>query len=262
MRFREILDYLTSKWWFYLLLLIIGFFLLPPYSSVGYSYDEMGEVIAETLSNAIIYSLVDMIWPSLLIHIIFILIIIAIIRGYQKAVLLFNVFCSIIYFMIAIGQGTGISGKYGLVIIIGNVFLILLVALTWVWECFVQRNKLGGEIRKDHLWLVPFAIFAFWSPPYPKLDLLYLLRYLGAGYFGVAYCLTTPVILTILLLYYPNINKPVLRLTAFIGLCFAIINVLSPIWSQFIFEVIWTGTILHIPLLVTCAYSLILSIKK
>ena len=103
------------------------------------------------------------------------------------------------------------------------------------------------------------------SPPPPpepfKLDLQYLL----VGYFGVSYCFTTPVILTLMALYYPDINKPVMRLTAFLGLLFGLYNIVPPLVSlalgTYLPEAIWRGTILHLPLLITSLYALTLTIK-
>ncbi len=262
--FGRVMDYLTGKWWFYVLLLLIGFFLLPPYASKGYtSSAEIPMVVLEGLRNAIINTLVRLFWPALIIHVVFLVAVLLIVLRHRLATTVFNVLCAVLYLMIAIGQSVGTSERYGLVIMVGNQVLILLVAISWIWECIARRNNFTGNVNRDLLWLVPFAILAFWSPPEPRPDITYLLKYLIAGYFGVAYCLTTPVVLTIMLLHYPRVNVSVLRLTAFLGLCFAVINVLSPIWvpRALMYRAIWGGVVLHVPLLATSITALLTSRK-
>jgi len=67
-------------------------------------------------------------------------------------------------------------------------------------------------------------------------------------------------------LYYPDVNKPVMRLTAFLGLIFGLHNVIPPLLflvaGTYIIEAVWRGTILHLPLLITSIYALILTIKE
>ena len=108
----------------------------------------------------------------------------------------------------------------------------------------------------------PLAAWAYWSPPKPfELEPSYLL----VGYFAVSFCFTTPVVLTLMALYYPDVNKPVMRLTAFLGLVYGLYNVVPPLvllaLGTYIPEAIWRGTILHLPLLITGVYALGLTIR-
>jgi len=261
----RIMDRLTSNRRFYVLLYVLGFLILQPYASKGYSWPEMWNVIKEVVAyNAIIYRLVDLAWPSALLHVLALALITAVVIWGEKAAKIFNIYTFIVYLMIAVGQGVGISERYGLIILTGNVILTLLVAFSWGWECLVGRNKFRRRFfTPKHLWLVPLAAWAYWSPPELfKLDPLYLL----IGYFGVSYCFTTPVILTLMILYYPDVNKPVMRLTAFLGLIFGLYNVVPPLiylaLGTYIMEAIWRGTILHLPLLITSAYALVITIKS
>jgi len=54
-------------------------------------------------------------------------------------------------------------------------------------------------------------------------------RYLPFGYFGVAYCLTTPLVLTVMALHHPHVNELAMRLSALLGLIFATISMPSPL---------------------------------
>jgi len=62
-------------------------------------------------------------------------------------------------------------------------------------------------------------------------------------------------------LYYPDVNEVAMRLTAFLGLAFGVINVLRPLWRPTI-QALWEGTILHLPLLITSAYALALTVRR
>jgi len=103
--------------------------------------------------------------------------------------------------------------------------------------------------------LIPIAFFAFWDPQCSSIDPWLLIRYLIVGYYGTAYCITTPLILTVMIIFYPSVNKSVMRYTAFPGLLFATISVLAPKFSLAPF---WSG-IIHTPLLLTSLYALLLS---
>ncbi len=246
-------EYLTGRWWFYLLLLLVGFG-IPPYSSVGYPPEETRLVVVEALRRALVYPLVEAVWPSLALHLAFALVVLALVLGWPKAPLLFDLYSAAVYAMVGVGQGVGFTERYGLVVITGNVILVLMVAASWAWECAVGRNAFDRPDRR-RLWLVPLALLALWAPPEPRPDPLYLLRYLTAGYFGAAYCLTTPAILTVMLLYYPRVNVPVMRLTAFVGLCFAVLSMVNALLAPGP-RALWQGLVLHAPLLITCAYAL------
>jgi hypothetical protein len=75
---------------------------------------------------------------------------------------------------------------------------------------------------------------------------------------GLAYCMITPVILSFLFLYFPNVNKVTLRITSFTGLYFGIMNMLT--WFLLNTEYWWMGVI-HLPLLINSMIGLILSTK-
>jgi len=73
---------------------------------------------------------------------------------------------------------------------------------------------------------------------------------------GLTYCMITPVALSVLLLYYPDVNRVTLRVTAFVGLYFGIMNMLT--WFVLNTEFWWMG-VLHLPLLMNSIIGLICS---
>ena len=256
-KLSNIIDHLTSKWWFYAAMYVLGFWALPPYASKGYSFREIPNVVWTALGNALTYRLAGMVWPSLLLHVALILIVAALAVWGEKASLVFDLY-ALAEYLIIIGQGFAFTEEYGFVVLTGNVLLVSMVAALWAWECVVRRNRVGGRIPdKRRLWVLPLALLAFWSPVRPIPDPYLLLKWLLAGYYGVAYCLTTPVILSILILYYPRVNKAVMRFTAFPGLVFAMYTIVSALSGASA----WSA-VLHVPLIVTCAYAIILSARE
>jgi len=102
------------------------------------------------------------------------------------------------------------------------------------------------------------VLYYFWSPAKPILDLYIQLKWVFARYYGVAYCLTTPVILSILILYYPRVNRAVLRFTAFPGLVFGIHPIVTTFYGA---SSIWNA-LLHVSLVITYIFALYLSMRK
>ena len=257
-RITEAIDYFTGRWWFYVAMYVLGFWALPPYASKGYSLgEEVSKVVWTALSHAITYRLVDLVWPSLLPHVVFLLVLVALVRWGEKASLLFDLY-ALAEYVLLVGQGFAYTEEYGFVVLTGNVLLVSLVAALWAWECVVRRNRVGGPIPdRRRLWVVPLAALAFWSPVKPVLNPYLLLRWLLAGYFGVAYCLTTPVILSVLILYYPRVNVAVMRFAAFPGLVFGTYILLAALFGGSK----WNA-LLHVPLVATCVYSLYLSTRR
>ena len=251
------MDYLTGEWWFYLLLLALGF--LPPCASRGYSWPEIPDVIGEGLSHAVIYELVRLAWPAALLHVLALAVITAVVllgregssglrplglrhlpghRGRAE------------HRHIGALRAGGPHGQHGS----GPPGGLLLGLGVPSWPQQVQARAPGQEAPLAR----PLAAWAYWSPVEPfQLDP----RYLLLGYFGVAYCLTTPVVLTLMALYHPDVNRPVMRLTAFLGLAFGVLNVTRPLTAGPTPAALWEGTILHLPLLITSAYALALTIR-
>ena len=76
---------------------------------------------------------------------------------------------------------------------------------------------------------------------------------------GVTYCMITPVIIGMLILFSKNINKATINAISFVGLSFGIFNMMT--WFGFNIENWWMG-ILHLPLLIISIYGLRISKKQ
>lgn len=101
------------------------------------------------------------------------------------------------------------------------------------------------------------AFLAFWFPMNVEASPNFNPSLLLTSSFGVMFCPTTPVVIALLTLIYPNVNKPVFMVTSFVGLVIGLFNVMSffvmpgyPLWLL----------ILHTPLIFISLYGLLLPI--
>jgi hypothetical protein len=102
---------------------------------------------------------------------------------------------------------------------------------------------------------VPFAVLAFWFPYGPGLLPDFNPLLLLTSDFGVLFCPTTPVVLALLTLMYPQVHRRVLTVTSLVGLLIGLFNALAvftmpgyTLWMLF----------LHTPLLFISVYGLII----
>ena len=245
---------LVRHWWFLPLILLPQ--LLPPFASSGYSLLNWGTVNAFILTHPIkggFYQLTPLfqVIPLVLLVLIFL-------RG-QRVSLLFSAYVALAYVLVAFLQNISISDRYGFAVCTANVMTILLLAGLWGWETISPQNEFQFQKKPVwEYWPLPLALFSFWLPVNPQtlapdFNPLYLLTS-GAG---LSFCMLTPLILAVLLLYFPSVNKTVLVATAGVGLVMSMGNfflefVLYPAWW-------WIG-VLHLPLFVLSFYSLAIAL--
>lgn len=252
------LESITKKWWFYLIFIFIQF-IIPPYTSKSYGWSEIGLITGEILSNAIVYSYA-VIFP--IFKIIPIILVFSIIIFRNRVSRIFSIYVAFTYVLFAFLQSIAITDKYGLGILTINLIMFLIVSIFWFWEAIIQKNDF--TIQKQPLWkywVIPFAIFAFCYPVnpttfMPDFNPIHLFTNLA----GLAFCLMTPIYLSILTLYHPKVNIATLRVTSFVGLIIGFYNM----WVNFFISpnILWWNGVLHIPLVTISIYALLLSFKK
>ena len=191
-----------------------------------------------------------------------ILLIIALVLMPKIVTHFFNIFVSIHYLFFASYHGIGMMEKYGLIINSGNLIMFLTVSAFWLWEVFVHRNNFSD--RKHSFWrhwIVPLSLFAFWFPVNQQTLMPdFNLGYLFTNGAGQAFCMVTPLYISVLTIYYPTVNILTLRITSTVGIIAALINIHIE-FIQYPDKMWWVG-VLHLPLLIISLYGLILSLKK
>ena len=259
-----------------LLIFLICFssFMMPIYlQELGWSHGNY-EIVRLILSSAIIYQLVKMVWPSLIIHILAYWLVYRLIKTGSRE---FIAFSGLLYLAIAFGQGTAFT-KYGLSLLTSNIALMSAVGLLWLRDF---REKVGLK-GKGPAWFLPFGLFAFAAPmagptPWawiwesaranPLLALPAFTLDALAGFGAVAYCLFTPLALSSAARA-GAIRPLTMRMTSMLGILYSTIIITFFIAGALVgsipagefFKSLW-NSVLHIPLLITCAYYFLIDVE-
>ena len=252
--FQEKLEKLTKKWWFYLLLILIYF--IPSYASKGVNSKDIQLLISEVLSKPLIYT-----YPFLFIatKVIMIFFIIMIFRLGNKISVIFSLYIGLLTIFVGVFQNMANTTQFGFSVITGNLIIIVIVGLFWILEVFANKNRFEKKNDSIMKWFIlPFTLLAFWYPVNSTINPDFSIKYILTNESMLTYCMITPVILTILIWFYPRVNLPTFRVTSFVGILFGIMNMLT--WFVFNPSMGWMG-VLHIPLFLISIYGFILSIN-
>jgi hypothetical protein len=250
------LESVTRKWWFFLLLLLMQ--MIPPITSEPVSPEQAGLVIGAVLSQAIVYDL-SLFFP--IFKLLSILMIASVFILKNRVTRIFSVYAGVMYVLFAFLQSIAFTEEFGFALVTANLLMFLMVAMTWFWDAVAQRNDLEApQYESSRVWVIPFAVLAFWYPinlDTMMLDFNPLLFLTNTA--SLAFCMMTPVFLSVLIFFYPNINIATLRMTSSIGIVISFYNILSN-FIMFPELLFWNG-ILHIPLTIISIYAFILSLR-
>ena len=233
----------------YLLFVVICF--LPVYAEKPYAPQDTQDVILNLLRVSI--EPYKQFGPVF--HIATLLIVALIVVFGNKMGRILAAYMGLDYLIIAIAQTMGMTEKYGFVIQTGSLITSVLLGITWI--VVAVRGTLEPSYKNVpslRYLLLPLALLAFWSPyngevqPYFNPVLL-----ITSPDYGLTFCMTTPVFLFLLVLFYPKINAFAYRVTAFNGLLYGLLN-MTHFFSP---QLRWMG-ILHLPLLIISLCALLL----
>jgi len=239
-------------------MILFIFIFLPTFASLPVATNEIMLLIRDVLSQtSIAYS-----WLGPLIHVTTIMLFIAVYRYGLKIGRAVDAYFGILFVFFAFSNNIAVTEKYGLVVITGNLVLILIVGLFWIWEVFRSENVyVFQSLPAWRYWVLPFAILAFWFPMSSDFSPDFSPLLLLASSFGVMFCPTAPVAIALLTLIYPRVNVYVLSVTSFVGFLIGLFNAIS----LFIMPgyTLWI-LILHTPLIFISIYGLIITrlVKK
>lgn len=246
------LDYISRKWWFFVVL-VISQSLFMPYASKNFQMEAINSIIYTTLQNSFQMEMSDynVYFQVLSLSILILLVILK-----NKMKLIFNIYVAASYVLFAFIQNIAVTEQYGLSIVTVNVVMFLFVAYVWVSEIFQSKNDYSfSNIQWKYSWMILLSLFAYLCPISPSgIDFNPLHFFYKNS--ATAFCLTTPLFLTIMTLNIPKINVITYRITALIGIIIGLYNMLSFLNPHTLFL-----GILHIPLLAISLYCCILSYK-
>ncbi len=248
-RFQQALGRLTRHWWVYALLL--PFFFIPAYTVKGYDPRQATNVVEAVMRHPFIYDLSAVFFLFKLMPVL-LLVLLLVFRNRFRT--LFHGYVTLLLFAIAVFQNSAAPDQYGLTILASNVLYMAIAAMAWLWETISRTGDYSTPEATLWKWpLFALAFFAFWFPvnsltATPEFNPVFFV----ANESMVTGCMLIPVILAILLLYFPRVNPVTLRVTGFIGIIFGLINVLT--WFVLNPGMWWMG-VMHLPLLVVSSVS-------
>ena len=252
---------LTRHWWFYLILLI--FFFFPSYSVLPLNPVKTPELIIEVLSKPVAYSVPSLFPIFKLIPLLLIIWLIS--RPNVLNSRLFYAWAGINLLVVAVFQNMAVTPTYGFAVLVGNVIVMGLAGLLWIFAAFKPRGShlnLSQKLPGWRYWVILPALLAFWFPagtasgvPVPDFAPLGFI----ANEAGLTFCMMMPFYLAVLTIAYPNVDLIIMRISAFIGLVTGLLNVmiffLTPEYGP------WMG-VLHLPLLLISIYAFVFSLRK
>lgn len=252
----EKLERLTRKRWFYLLVFLIPV-ILPPFAGTGLGYLwELPDFIQEV--SYALYDVKAVYAPAMpLLHLLMLLLILALAIFRGRFGRLFAALVGLNFALTAVVQTGVLTGRYGLVILTQIFLWYLLVILLWFWEALIRKNDYsfkGGTLRP--YWLIPLAVFAFWDPDQAwNLDPAFFIN----GFAPTAFCMISPIYLTVILFAHPRLNLPLLRLQSFVGLIVGFISLVISFMQEPSAGIYWA--LLHTPLIAASWYGFRLGMR-
>ena len=243
--------------WFKVILTMLIF--LPSYTQITYNSTMTADVIASVLSHPMIYS-IRWILPVAKLFLLLAIILPAISNRFSQRYLLG--YYSFILLVTGILQNMAFTKDYGFSWLVGNTLVELTILTFCIFDVFKNKTVIKwGNMNTKRLWvLIPMAL-AFLMPfsvdslnrvsPSFTSNVLF-------NESGLTYCMVTPAILGMLLLFSKGAHKPTFSVISYVGLIFGIFNMTT--WFGMQRESWWMG-VLHLPLLVLSFYGLLVSRK-
>lgn len=171
---------------------------------------------------------------------------------------------ALILLVVGIFQNMAFTDRYGFAWLIGNTLLQFIVAGWCLWGVFRGKMMIISRdtMNPKRLWvLLPMAIAFLFPYNFDSIqatnlvhaDFGFAMLYNDAG---VTYCMVTPVLLGILIVFSSGVNSGLLSVTSFVAAGFGLLNMAT--WFALQPQDWWMG-VLHLPLMVLSIYGFILA---
>ena len=249
----EKLKRISTRWWFFALLLLAQT-LLMPFASRNFAPQDIGRISPATLAGAPQMQLGDwnILFQSVSLLFLFLLLVFR-----NRVRTLFNAYVAVSYLAFAFIQNVAFTEQYGFSVVTVNLVMFLFVAYVWIREALRPQGSYDfGNFRWKYAWMIALALFAYWCPftlrGEADLNPLHFFTHNTA----TAFCLTTPLFLTVLTLNLPQVNVVTYRITALVGFIIGCYNM----GSFFNPGTVWLGFV-HLPLLLISLYCAVLSYR-
>lgn len=226
---------------------------LPVFTAIPtLPWDRPLVVLEVILTSAALYT----IELRVVLHILTLILLVLLIWYSQRVGRVVATYFGVLFLFHAFTQNIAVTPSYGLAILTGNLVIIAIAGIFWLWEAFrPQNNYTFRRLPWWRYWVVPFIVLAFWFPAGPGLMPFFHPLLLLTSDFGVMFCPTAPLVIGILTLLYPAVDLRLLRVSSLVGLLIGSFNILAAfvmpgytLWMLF----------LHTPLILVSLYGLIL----
>lgn len=244
--------------WFKIILTILIF--LPPHTQIAYDPAKSTEVIAAVMSHPLVTS-INWLLPIAKLLLLFVVILPVISNRFSQRFLLG--YYSFILLVVGILQNISFTENYGFVWLVGNTLVQITVLVYCTADVIKNKTVIQREnISKNRLWvLIPMALALLMPYSVDSLNRVFpsFTAEVLLNESGVTYCMITPVILGIILLFSKGVHKPTLSVISYVGFIFGLLNMLT--WFGMQRENWWMG-VLHLPLLILSFYGLLVARKE
>jgi len=110
---------------------------LPPITSKPFTAQETPLVIRDV----VVQTSVAYLWLSPMVHVYTIVLLVVLYRYGKRWGRVADAYFGILFLFFAFGQHIAVTESYGLAVITGNLVMILIVGLFWMWEVFKPLNE-------------------------------------------------------------------------------------------------------------------------
>lgn len=243
---------LGNRLWFKLILTFMLF--IPAYASLPYDPTKTSEVITAVLAAPWVTAIPWLLPLTKLLMLSVILVPLILKKPLTKVLVAYYGFVLIV---VGLFQNMAVTEEYGFTWLIGNTLAQFVVA-SYCFFVFFRKSKINEIEVLEHrrLWLLIPMLLAFLMPYgvnnegviVPELSLAIL-----TNEATVTYCMITPVVIGLFLLFPQAADKPLLSVVSYVGLLYGLFNMLT--WFVFDSAQWWMG-VLHLPLFFISIYGL------
>lgn len=249
----EKLERSSRKWWFFALLLLAQTVLLPVVSR-NFDTQDIAKIVSITLGNAIQTHLGSF---NILFQVLSLSMFVVLLVLKNKVRTLFGAYVAVSYTAFAFIQNIAVTEYYGFSMVTVNFAMFLFVAYVWIREVFCSQNNYDfSNFRWKYLWMIVLSLFAYLCPFTNQGQIDWNPLHFFVKNSATAFCLTTPIFLTILTLNLNKVNVVTYRVTAIIGFIIGMYNMMN----FFNPHTVYLGVI-HLPLVSISLYCAILSYR-
>lgn len=243
--------------WFKVILTLLIF--IPPIAQKAYDPAKSTDVITAVMSHPLILSI--FIFLPIAKLLLMCVVIITFFHRASNAVLIG--YYTFILLAVGIFQNISNTDNYGYVWLIGNTLAQLAVLFYCLYDVSHQKSVIMKKnINRKRLWVLIPMLFAFLMPYSVNIQGIIQPSLTSSVLWneaGVTYCMITPVVIGMMLIFSKGIYKPLLSVVSYVGFMFGLLNMMT--WFIMQSQNWWMG-ILHLPLLILSFYGLIIARYK